>query len=284
VSAATRHEIEGGIASPTGGGERIDLAWRFWPGRPRYAINVHAPAPWGGVWTVAGAYEEQPFTDTRMRETRRETAEIEWAGWATDRLRLSAGGGLDRWRHQGAFGSVGTNLTFASRGDRLVVEAGARRWFGRESFGTGQAIATLRTSSDQSGTVAVVRGSLAGVSLAAPNDLWAAGDTGIARPILLRAHPLVDDGRLRSERLGRFTSAVSVEAQRWRHVGPLRIAAALFADTVHTAARFSGDPLTDVDAGAGVRFSLPGLPGMLRADLAKGLRDGSSAFSLVYER
>jgi hypothetical protein len=89
---------------------------------------------------------------------------------------------------------------------------------------------------------------------------------------------------LRSERLGRFTSAVSVEAQRWRNLGPLRIAAALFADTVHTAARLDRDAMTDVDAGAGVRVSLPGMTGILRADLAKGFRDGSTAFSLVYER
>jgi hypothetical protein len=179
---------------------------------------------------------------------------------------------------------VGAHLTGASRDDRLVVQVGARQWVGREPFGTGEALATLRTSSHRTGTVAVLRGSLAAVSIAAPTDLWPAGDTGNARPILLRAHPLVDDGRLRSERLGRFTSAVSIEAQRWRQVGPLSVAAALFADTVHTAARFSGEPATDVDAGAGVRLTLPGMPGVLRADLAKGLRDGSTAFSLVYER
>lgn len=284
VSAATRRELEAGIASFTGGGERLGVAWRFWPGRPRYAVRLDAPAPWGGVWSVAGSYEQQPFTDPRMIETRRETGEIGWAGWTTDRMRLSATGALDRWRERGAYGAVGAGLTVASRSDRVTVQADGRQWLGRESFTSGQLLATLRSSSQRSGTVAVIRGALAGVSIGAPSDLWTAGDTGNARPILLRAHPIVDDGRLRSERLGRFTSTVSVEAQRWRQVGPLGMAAALFVDTVHTAARFSGDPLTDVDAGAGLRISPPGMPGMLRVDFAKGLRDGSTAFSLVYER
>jgi len=38
-----------------------------------------------------------------------------------------------------------------------------------------------------------------------------------------------------------------------------------------------------VDAGAGIRLSLPGV-GVLRLDLAHGLRDGRNALSIAWQR
>jgi hypothetical protein len=35
----------------------------------------------------------------------------------------------------------------------------------------------------------------------------------------------------------------------------------------------------EMDAGAGLRLRLPGQPGLLRLDLAKGLLDGATSFS-----
>jgi hypothetical protein len=35
--------------------------------------------------------------------------------------------------------------------------------------------------------------------------------------------------------------------------------------------------------GAGMRVAFPGISGTFRADLAKGLRDGVTTFSFVYE-
>ena len=39
----------------------------------------------------------------------------------------------------------------------------------------------------------------------------------------------------------------------------------------------------DVDLGGGLRIGLPGLEGVFRIDIGKGLRDGATAFSFVYE-
>jgi hypothetical protein len=122
------------------------------------------------------------------------------------------------------------------------------------------------------------------VSRQTPPGLWGAGDTGHVRTTLLRAHPVLDDGRLRVDRLGRMFLYGSAEAQRWwRLAGPLRAAAAAFGDAGRTGRRFDPGARRDVDVGVGARLAVTGIPGIFRADLGKGLRDGATAFSLVYE-
>ena len=117
-----------------------------------------------------------------------------------------------------------------------------------------------------------------------PADLWFAGDTGTVRPALLRAHPIVDDGMLQSERLGRRIVHVSGETRRWWTLrSVLQIGAGVFVDAARVDRRAAQDPRGDVDVGAGLRLGFPGLDGVFRFDLGKGLGDGSTAVSFVYE-
>jgi hypothetical protein len=44
-----------------------------------------------------------------------------------------------------------------------------------------------------------------------------------------------------------------------------------------------GAPVHDVDVGVGARLSVTGVPGLLRVDVATGLRDGRKAVSFIYE-
>jgi hypothetical protein len=129
----------------------------------------------------------------------------------------------------------------------------------------------------------VADGGVATVTAEAPADLWAAGDTGRARPLLLRAHPILgSDERFRTERLGRLFVHESTEVQKWWSVGPFRTGAATFVDAGRTARRVAGGAVADVDVGIGVRAAYPGRTGAVRLDIARGLRDGHSALSVVY--
>ncbi|HXH05269.1 MAG TPA: hypothetical protein VNI83_01635, partial [Vicinamibacterales bacterium] len=63
--------------------------------------------------------------------------------------------------------------------------------------------------------------------------------------------------------------------------GPIVLSAAAFADTAAVRhRRAAADRLWLVDAGAGLRLGAPWLPGRLRLDAARGLRDGAFAVSI----
>jgi hypothetical protein len=104
-----------------------------------------------------------------------------------------------------------------------------------------------------------------------------------ARDTLLRAHPLVDDGRLRIDQMGRRLINASIEAQQWWSAGIVRAAAAAFVDATRASARLDAGVRGDVDAGIGARLGVPGVPGIIRADVATGLRNGGTRWSVVYE-
>jgi hypothetical protein len=283
IAAAVRREVTASTGSLTGGGDRLTGEWRFWPGRPRVAFDYQAPAPWGGVWGVIGSFEEQPFDRVEVSTLRRTTARLTLADWATPHVRWSLRGGLDDWRDAGRFVQTGGALRLTSGASRVVGQIDLDAWSGDRAFGVAHARVRMRTSTVPSGWVAT---GIAGVGLATggtPADLWFAGDTGLARPILLRAHPVVRDGRLRTAQLGRSVVHGSFEGQRWWRVSLVSIGAAAFVDTARLDRRFDAGVRRDVDVGGGFRATVPGLGGVVRVDLGRGLRDGTMRVSAVFE-
>jgi hypothetical protein len=100
----------------------------------------------------------------------------------------------------------------------------------------------------------------------------------------MRAHPLLDDGVLQLERAGRALANASLEAQQWwRPNAFVRVGGALFSDLSHIGQQAAGGSWQGVDVGVGARVAVTGMPGVVRIDLAKGLGDGLTAFSVVYQ-
>ena len=104
--------------------------------------------------------------------------------------------------------------------------------------------------------------------------------------MLLRAHALLRDGVIRDAVFGRTLQHANVEWRHWRQGGktPVRYAPAVFIDVARAG---RGAAFTDrrlhIDAGAGLRITLPGA-GILRMDVAKGLRNGETVFSLGWTK
>ena len=283
IAAATR-EVTLNISSPTGGGERIWGGWRFWPHRMRVAGGMEAPSPWGGVWAVDAATETQPFTDVSVPAAERVSAYLRFADWVTGRVRLMANAGVDDWKDGGLRPSLAGGLRFVTSSERVAVDAGASVWPMRGAFSTTSASVAYRSSTSRGGLVWTMTGHAAAATVRTPLDLWSAGDTGHARRTLLRAHPLLDEGRLRIDRLGRSLAQGSSEVQYWRPVrGVVQAGVALFGDLARTSDRFAEAPRTDVDLGFGARLAVAGLPGVVRVDVARGLRDAAHALSVAYE-
>ena len=116
--------------------------------------------------------------------------------------------------------------------------------------------------------------------------LWPGAGTGPGRDVLLRAHRMLDDGVIRAAVFGRSLAHGGVEARRWYTAGrrPLRVAVAGFVDVANAAGGIaSSDVRLHADVGAGLRISLPGT-GVLRLDLARGLRDGNTVLSIGWIR
>lgn len=280
LQASASRELSIPIVNVANGGERITGRWRFWPGRPAYGLAFTTPAPLG-VASLEVFGERQPFTDSDVAAAERISARARLATWATGALRWEARGGIDRWQESGAFAAVGGALRFESARSALSLDTDL--WLGTARFVGARLRGGWRSAASRRGTMLDLAGGFDAMQAGAPLDLWPAGDTGHARTALLRAHPVLDDGRLRVERLGRHLLYATAEAQHWwRSVGAATPGVALFVDAGRTAARRGLSPLDDVDVGVGGRVALPGQTGLVRIDFAHGLRDGRRALSLAW--
>jgi hypothetical protein len=250
----------------------------------RIAAGLEAPAPWGGVWAVEASSERQPFSAAELPAAERDGAHLSVSDWLTGRLQWTMAVGIDAWKPESPRARLGARLQFAAMDDRVEAGLGAASWPGSGAFGTIDATVRARSTTTTQGVVLVGQAGLQHSTSLTPLDLWGAGDTGVVRSTLLRAHPLLDGGRFRPERLGRTLGQASLEAQRWWTVkGPVRAAVAVFGDAARTARRSDGSTRGDIDVGVGGRFAVIGIPGVFGANLAKGLADGATAFSVTYQ-
>jgi hypothetical protein len=283
LDAALMREASVSISSPTGGGERIGIDWRFWAHRPLYQLSFDAPAPWSGTWSLSASREVQPFTAPVAR-TVHDAVRLDAAAWQSGTVRWQVTAGADWWNGGPTRPMLGAALRKASGADRVDLRGGASAWFGGDrSFARADVDLLARTSARSQGVVIVITGGISALSNQAPADLWVAGDTGRARPLLLRAHPILTEGeRFRTDRLGRLFAHETTELQRWWHAGPMQVGGAAFVDSGRTAWRMAGAALADVDTGVGLRVAFAGGASMLRADVARGLRDGAAACSVIF--
>jgi predicted double-glycine peptidase len=283
VVAALRREVEVSSGALTGGGERITVGWRFWPDRPRVSAAFTSPAPWGGLWTVDAFGERQPFTDL-FATSRRHGAHLSMSEWVAPRMRASIRGGVEQWDGVDTFGMLSAALRVLTVGERFDGRVELSGWKAGSSFGTMDVGATIRSTTERRGQVFVGRAGLGLASVDTPADIWFAGDTGRARGMPLRAHPLMTGGQIRVDQIGRQVIYSSGETQRWwPGKAGVRFGAAAFVDAAHTDRRAVDRARTDVDLGIGARLAVPGVSGTIRIDVAKGLRDGATAVSFVYD-
>jgi hypothetical protein len=283
VAAATR-EVRLTTGALLGGGEEVSAAWRFWPQRRKTGAGIHAPTPWGGIWSVDAFSEEQPFTMFGLSPAERDSVRVAASDWSTGWLQWTATAGMDIWAPASARVQVGGRVELVTPDDRLDAAFELSGWPGSGAFSTIDAGIRARSSTAKRDVVLLGRANLQFATRHAPLDLWWAGDTGHVRSTLLRAHPLLDDGRLRVDRLGRTLGHFGLEAQRWWTVaGPISAAAAVFGDVARTAQLYASERARhDVDVGIGAHLAVAGIRGLFSATVAKGLADGATAFSLTY--
>jgi predicted double-glycine peptidase len=288
------------VASPgfTGQGELWTACWRWWNDRPRIAFGFATPhvGHLPGVWRVDASWESQSYTldasvpaAAIVRESRTHGG-LTMSDWLTAGVRYSIGAGLDAWNADRKAAFVSGSLERRLLADRISASATITHWSalaagGGFSSAGGQA---RFVSSPQPrrwrfrSAVGVDR-----VSDAAPLALWPGAGDGYARPALLRAHPMLDDGVIdaRQSAFGRTLTYATAEAQRWfdRPLLP-QVGLAGFVDTARATRGVAGSSTaTHLDVGGGFRIRIPGADGVLRVDVAHGIRDGANALTVGWQ-
>jgi peptidase C39-like protein/surface antigen Omp85-like protein len=286
-------EVEWTLASPTRNGETITASWRWWESRPKISLAARIPVSgWlRGVVGIGGEIERQGYgleesAIDAVRVTRRRSARASFEQWLRPNVRWSISAGADRWLDFGTFVSLGAALEQRAFDDRVAVGVHGQIWPGARGFSSLAVGARWRSSTDSTVDTLFVDVNAASASDRSPLDIWPGAGSGNGRRILLRAHPLLEDGVVRSEAFGRQVAQSSAE---WRH--PLPVVAKLpslqlqLAGFVDAAQAWNGPDTRDrvlVDTGIGLRATLSGQGGV-RLDYAHGMTDGANAVSVSFE-
>jgi hypothetical protein len=292
---AIDRKIDVTMPGGTGQGEVWSASWQWWTNRPGVAIGFAAPRVAGlpGVWRVDGSWQRETYTFDRGAETDVVREERTHAGltvndWMTGSIRWAAGVGFDAWNHERKTASISASIDRRWLNDRLSTSGGLST-----SIGIGAAAGfhslTARTAW-RSSTVphSWVTRAIVGVERVgngAPLALWPGAGDGHARVPLLRAHALLADGVIAAGTasvLGRTLGYGTVEMQRWLERPALvKVAIAVFTDAAQ-ASRFASPEhgAMQIDSGAGLRVKVPGAEGLLRIDVAHGVRNGANALTV----
>jgi hypothetical protein len=283
-----RRELDVDVASPTGSGELWTATWRWWENRPRVGFGVAVPSALGlpGVVTIEGFWERQSYQTSGPiaaeapaidRDERRRAA-LSVSDWRTSRLRWQAGAALDRWAED-SYLSMDAGVDLRRAGDRLSLDLRAAAWTpigAGDRFARAEVSAAWRSTREPRAASWLFRTGLAATSVRAPFDLWPGAGTGDARAPLLRAHPLLKNGIVSGPAFGRRLLHGTAEYQRPLVTTPGgSLALAGFADIGSAWHRMGGEARgpTHTDVGAGIRLALRGKGGVIRIDVARGLRD-----------
>ncbi len=278
-----------------------ELAWsaaaRPWGPRPEAALEVSVPGLFGvpGAWSVGGSWERERYaagpTDAAAAiHEERFAARLGWSRWAGADVRVGLGAGLYRWPGRGRSGALDGSLEWRAPTDRVSVSARTTGWTGPgegPSFARWGAALAARSSAGRQGLVARGRLTYEATMPEAPPSEWPGAGAGVARPTLLRAHPLLTDGTVRGEAFGRRLASAGVGVDLWRTgPGPLRVGLGGFADVAKAWSRpgGAGPSALHVDVGLGLRASVGEGGGTVRLNLARGLRDGETAVTVGWSR
>jgi hypothetical protein len=285
IRAAVDREVHIGLTNLAGSGDRLSGEWRFRDLHPRIAATLEFPgARAHGIWSLGASWQREHYAADGPATTTRREATLGWSDWVTSRVRLVGHGGVGRWENLGTAALVrgGVRIAPLDDGWRLSLDTTAAA--GPPTF-TATSLNARWGIRPSPGWRA--HGSVTGAHATsdAPPDAWFGAGTGHGRPLLLRAHPVLVDGRLAGPVFGRTVAQSTIEAQRDLAARPLwSVAVAGFADVARAwhRADLSASPL-HADVGIGLRLRLGPGGRTLRIDVARGLRDGKVAVGVGWE-
>jgi len=287
--AAVSRELGSDFDNVLGQGTTVGAAWRWPQPRPRLGatLSLPAPAPLLGTITIDAFGEAQSYAVAGaagphvVREDRQRLL-VDFGRWLSTQTWIDGGAGFDR------FSSSDFLATYAAveehlRGDRIVATGALGLWSqgAAAEFWTLDETLWWQSSLNVHEPLWLALGGDSWASGSAPLALWMGAGNGSGRPVLLRAHPLLEEDVVAGPSFGRHLAFGTIEYQRpLKQIRDAAIGYAVFVDAARAWHGLEGlrTPL-EVDAGAGLRIYLPHNGGLVRVDVAQGLRDGRVAVS-----
>lgn len=288
-------EREASISLPgrTGQGETWSGSVRWWAHRPRVALAFAAPLTSGprGVWRAETLWSEQQYGPRESpRREEQLGGSLAFSTWLAPSLRAEVSAGTGRWASDGQarrkMFHIGGSVERRFRNDHLAATASAARYVGSGSFALFGISLTARTSREPRPVVWLLQAGMTHAGRNAPLALWNGAGEGRARAPLLRAHRLLDEGRIDGPVFGRTLAHATLEAQHWfARPALVHVGAAAFLDVARASGRpdWSTAAGAQADVGVGVRLKVPGRSGTLRVDYANGIVDGARAWFIGWQ-
>lgn len=289
VVALGRAVISDSVDVPVSGllgeGEHLQLRGRWSDERPLVRASVAIPAPEGvpGVFDAVVSWDRQAYDAAPgLVRARRRRLEAGWSHWLTANLRTRVSLGNDRFDDTGSL-SLGVGADQRLFSDRVAIAVDVHRWWAKDDtrFDLATAAVAWRSTANRSAAATSAQFTVSAASRNAPLALWPGAGTGPSRRAMLRAHPLLDDDVVAGEVFGRTVLQATVERTQPLPLVPLwPVSLAGFVDTARAWRRLPSKPGASdwlVDAGIGLR--VPVGTGVIRLDLAHGLRGGGLAAS-----
>ncbi|HSG46631.1 MAG TPA: hypothetical protein VLA43_02335 [Longimicrobiales bacterium] len=251
IGALVNHHLELGFGPFLPAGERWTLSGSWEEARPLFEATVEVPWPvLSGVVELRSGWMRELFA-LPLGTSERRWGAVGLRRWVDPETRVGLEVALEQWDGRGRLGRMGLSGTRSLLSDAVTAGLALDGWTGSgDPFGRLRAGMRATRAAGAGNWTATLGVSLA--SPAAPAMVLDGAGTGRIRAPLLRGHPMIRDGRISGETLGRRLVHGTVSHEWATILGPgARAGAALFVD----AARI-WDPL----AGGGARsFVDPGL-------------------------
>jgi hypothetical protein len=295
AASVVDREVTVNVPGWSGQGELWTASWRFWPKRPRVAFGLKAPRTGRlpGVVAVELSHASQTYaSDAAGGDVVQDQlhAGVSLGHWVTSVWRYEASGGVDRWDGDRTAASAALAIDRRFARDRVGVTASGRHFWpldGGRGFRLGSVGAAVQSSTAHDGLVLVLSGGYRATSSEAPLALWPVAGDQTADSLLLRAHPLTENGIVEGEGFGRRLASLTAEGRRWlARPSLVRLAVAGFVDVARATGglRAAADGRVNADAGLGLRVRVPGRDGVIRVDYAVGLSDRAWALTVGWTR
>jgi hypothetical protein len=292
LRAATTHRVELGVAGPAGVGELWQLSYGWRAARRDTELLLAAPHAFGttALWTLLARDQVRSFDiGSQTVQERAQIGAASVSDWASGWLRWGAHAVVEDHFRGSTWIGAGGELELRAVDDRSVLRVTATAWSAaqQQPMHMQLRLRSRLTSDPNARWQRLVRLGADATSVQAPRSHWAGAGAEDEADVLLRGRSLLNAGGVvRGALFAPTLLHGGFELRYWAaDAGPLGLGVAAFIDGATIPHRSHATRERHaLDAGVGARLRAPGVPGIVRLDLARSLGGDRAVLSMGWLR